>query len=231
MRVVDEGRIVATLDEAVARLVWPRFEVIGFEPSFVYHVMRLVAARAGHEWGVAIESIQGVSEEESYVHRYGYGSVVGCEERWDGLGLFVDGALDPDRPVGNRVVGPAGPLEVTTELFDRFGLAAGYVSPDGWGYSDGRVFTYMIRAYLAVHPDVVWADPADLVLISGDFEHVVDPEDGYADPRWRRLPSQSTTYRTLARALATNDAAAFAPGPSNLDWRLHVPAAVAQWGS
>ena len=60
----SEGEIVATLDEAVATLIWPPFEVIGF-------VRSPVAARICRRWdrGSALPPVDGLEAEDFLLAR------------------------------------------------------------------------------------------------------------------------------------------------------------------
>lgn len=102
------------------------------------------------------------------------------------------------------------------------------------GLTESPADVLLVRAYLAAHPgslspalsDTVAALSGkleDIFLVTDAFEHVLGPA-GEGEPppldRFAVLPSESPTYRSLARALAADDPSLFVPGPSNLDHRL-----------
>jgi hypothetical protein len=222
---LDERAILDVLDGCADGAVetdgpaWPLF-CTNTDGRWEYHALRLIAARAarGPDWGLLLERITGC-EDGASIQRYTYGNAVGPGLRV-GERSFVDLEID-----GDQVRGAKGKLRVTSELIRKHDLRPGWCIEKG----TAAAFALGIRAYLARFPDGLWK-PAKraiaclglrsprIIVESRAFEHVL----GKGQGKWRRSPSRSTAYRSLARALVASDGKHFVPGPSNLDWRLHV---------
>jgi hypothetical protein len=236
-----EGDILAQLDDAVRRGAWP--ELFGASPDTAYHAMRLVAARAagGHGWGIVFQRVEGDGFDAAGLGPYRYGSNVppGYHDHPDGRALpFYREDEDDPEPASPfdlddvEVVGPAGPLELSSAMIGAMNLRPGRVT--GARVASSR-YALMLRAYLTAHPGAFWGDPrgpaalldlgdaVDIVVVSDAFEHCVGPSGPEAYPaEWRALPSASRVYRSLARALVARDPSLFVPGTSNLDFRHHA---------
>jgi hypothetical protein len=235
---LTEASILERLDAGASDVEgWPLF--FGQEPDRAYHALRMLAlrSRGSDDWAVLFECLEGSSPEKFCVRRYLYGTtgqgLLSMLERpdlfeQDSRGERASGDLD-----GLVVVGPCGEIELTSELVARLEPARSTAARA----KDLR-FTVRVRAYLEAFPDAFWpavADSAalcriehgDVIVCTTAFEHVIGTASAAFDPEgidaaWRTLPSESPAYRSLARALVQRDPAAFAPGPSNLDWRLHL---------
>lgn len=250
-RALSERAILTLLDEHAEGRVdtpympWPTFNT-DIDGRCEYHGMRLVAARARHGdgWGVVIERITGCDQDGFAVEVFRYGSEVAGGMDVDlGRDLDVDFGDPPDeeRPddfgldLDLRVIwGAGGPLVVSPELLETCDLRPGATTEDDSNASS----SLLLRAYLAAYPHAFWSPPAEaaavlglgddpeVVVASTAFEHALGTEGGAAesdhDASWCRPPSASKTYRSLASALVTRDGKRFAPGASNLDWRIHA---------
>jgi hypothetical protein len=134
---------------------------------------------------------------------------------------------------GIEVLGPAGALRCSDRMHQELDLRAGLITTR-LGPPQDSSFIVLVRAYLASFPGGLWPDVAstqahvglddhEVFLVATAFEHVVEKKPKPATPElvpFARDPSQSATYRSLARALAARDETLFEPGSSNLDWRL-----------
>jgi hypothetical protein len=238
---IDPNAVLAHLD-AAALGDWPTFRGIS---SFEPHAMRLVVLRerATGDWGLVFEQICGeILDPDLPIG-------IGVATKIHGPSVPPHAVNVPHRrPValtasvhdlrslaldGVVATGPRGPLRIDEAFLAAHDLRPGLVANiDGLTESPADVL--LVRAYLAAHPgslfppltDTVAAlsgRPEDVFLVTEAFEHVLGPA-GEGEPppldRFAMLPSESPTYRSLARALAADDPTLFVPGPSNLDHRL-----------
>jgi hypothetical protein len=220
---------------------WPYFYGLNHERA--YHALRLVAARkkGADDWFVLFECLEGSMLDGGvgrslYIRRYMV-KADGAAGLLRGVG-FPHLEIESEGPLGVVFAGPLGSVTVDAAKAERY-LPQQATAQDVEDMKE----TLGVRAYLAECglpfpslPDFFEsiglgdeADSWDVLVDSTAFEHVVgtagieyDP-DGI-DARWRLLPSQSPVYRSLAEAIVHRDAGRFAPGTSNLDWRLHVDA-------
>jgi hypothetical protein len=192
---LDADVITAKLDAAVASNNWPDF--FELNPEDVLHGMRLVAARAGNQWGLAIERLQGDSADSLVTRTWLFGSAD------PGKASYYD-----DQPVSfsfedGVATGPQGELQLEDQT--------------------DATFVALVRAYHAHFDGGLWPDAMatarllglgenpQLVVVSDAFAHVrLTPKKKQA------LPSQSKTYQSLASALAAADGSMFKPGKSNV---------------
>lgn len=235
---LTEADVLGALDAGCrGEEAWPVF--VTLHPDRAYHALRLVASRhpARDDWFVVFECVEGSSVESFCVKRYVHCPLGSFLLDRSGLpSLFVEG---PWRASGENVlVGPHGPLSVTA---DELRLLAPQQST-ARHVRDMR-FTLLVRAYLRSHPQAFWSEETglwgaleregfgitdhELILESLAFEHVVgQASDAFdlegVDGRWRKMPSQSPVYQSLARVLVTRTRDFFWSGTSNLDWRLHL---------
>ncbi len=224
--------ILAKLDEIAAHGNWPSFD--GPLGVFEYHAMRMVAVRergGDEDWGVAFECVFGdfldPAGDNPRAANVSTFLIVPSDpygvRRSRGLPLSVDGDL---------VTGPAGVTRCDADAARRLDLRPGMLCGGCDGAAEDWSAILAIRAYLAEHPGALWShdvaalfgSPCDVVVASEAFAHVIGDRypDTDAPPEIRQIaiaPSASTTFRTLAEALATGDASRFVPGESNLDWR------------
>lgn len=235
---LTEASILVRLDAGASDAEsWPLF--FGQEPDRAYHALRMLAvrSRSGDDWAVLFECLEGSIAEKFCVRRYLHGTTgQGLLSALEQPELFEQETHREHAPGdfdGLVVVGPCGEIELTGELAARLEPTRSTAART----QDLR-FTVVVRAYLETFPDAFWpaiADSAalcriehgDIVACTTAFEHVIGTAGAALDPNgidaaWRKLPSQSPVYRSLARALVLRDPAAFEPGPSNLDWRLHL---------
>jgi hypothetical protein len=228
----DAATILAWLDQMAAldpRVDWGAWPLFAGGPArWEYHAMRLIAVRAATTtaWGIAIEVLRGDVEEEVGADRYLYGDVVrsGLAENRVSVPFFVEG-VDEESKLGSwkeaDAIGPRGPLRFRRSMVDELDLRPGaYTAVE----RPASAFVLLIRAYLAAHPDALWPAvsecvaalglPPDstVVAVSTAFEHAVPPA----------RPSATVSYQSAARAIVARDPTLFSPGPSNVDWRLHV---------
>lgn len=238
---IDAEAVLAHLDVAAGH-DWPTFRGISaFEP----HAMRLVVLRerGTDDWGLIFETICGEILAPELPIGIGvatkiYGpsvplhavnvpvrrAVAITTTDHDPRSLSVDGVV---------VTGPRGPLRIDNDLLARLDVRPGRVANlDGLTESPAEVL--LVRAYLAAYPGSLFPPLPDTVaalggrvedvfLVTDAFEHVLGPDaEGEPPPldRFAILPSQSPSYRSLARALAADDPTLFVPGDSNLDHRL-----------
>lgn len=199
-------QITAVFDVAVAASAWPRLRT-GEGPSRELHGMRLCAARARGEadWVVVLERLEGYGrnlkvERFLYGERVPYG--VSPEHRVT-LSLQTSPATTVD-PLDARLVEP----------------------PDYWTKIDGAPGQIAaIRAALRTEPEKLWP-PAEQLLASLGFVDrsvtIITTHFAHVTGEAGALPSASTTYRTLAEALAAEDPERFEAGESNVDPRLHA---------
>jgi hypothetical protein len=252
-RALDETAILASLDAASAIPgVWPTF----FEsnPELAYLAMRVVALRerAGDGWVVAMERAEGCRSDDARTRTFVYGSVVGpgwLDDAIEPLGIFedLDGRDAPDPHSvdldGTTVVGPKGPIALSNADHEALDLRAAWMTAP---YVSEPRFSVLARAYLAKRRDAVFREPSDVaaalglapdewevIVVALAMHHVVGaaaPPAPYDDAALRVRPSSVESYRSLARAIAVRDPAAFAPGTDNLDFRDHARIAVGATG-
>ena len=242
------GASVALTEESVLRVLdsacddgeaWPVFRAV--HPDRAYQALRLVVYRQteGDGWVTILECLEGSSQESLCLKRYVQTpSRQNLLTRSGNAELFVDGDWEDDAE--NTVVGPCGDLALSAADLQGFEPRRATAS----GARDLR-FTLLVRAYLEENPGAFWPDEGelrkdlswdgleldgfDVLLESTAFEHVVgNASDEFdragIDARWRKLPSESLVYQSLARAIVARDASLFEPGESNLSWRLHLDA-------
>lgn len=194
--VLDSDTILAPLDAAVAANNWPDF--FELNPEDVLHGMRLVAARAGKEWGLAIERLQGDEPESLITRTWLFGSTN------PGKNSYYD-----DHPIsfsveGDLATGPRGELELKKVKDKTFVVVArAYHEHFGGGLWPEATETAKLLG-LGAAPE--------LVVVSDGFAHVALAQ----GKKKQALPSQSKTYQSLAAALAAGDSSLFKPGKSNV---------------
>lgn len=229
--------ILDVLDEQWA-LDWPDFRNIS---STEYHAMRLVVLRDAADWGLVFDQVVGTWIDESAVMSAGvrskiYGPSVPPHDinvpAKRSIGLHTSAHERDDLALdGVVVMGPAGELRFEPHLVEALDLRPGAIANwDRWSESPADVV--LLRAYLARFPGSLFGSLAesaamlggterDVLLVSDAFEHVVSRLDAEDEPdrRYARRPSESAVFRSLAEAIAANDASHFRPGTPNLDWR------------
>ena len=225
---LTEDVILARLDAAAEAGEWPLF-YYGADGRIEYFALRVIAARGdGDAWGIVFQRLTGSYPSALSIQQFTYGTHVdqafGDHEDieqvdWEGEGFH-----------GAVVTAWAEPLAldegVIDELDVRFGTCVEI------GYHPYRVA--VMHAYLAAR-GVRWPAidgalaalglaGATTVITSDAFHHVIgyNGREGTPDVPWEILPSESPAMRSLAAALVARDASRFAPGESNLDWRLHA---------
>lgn len=233
-------RIVASLDAGcIARDPWPVFRAA--HPDRAYHALRMLVfvEKQGESWFVLFECLEGSSAGALGLKRYLQGPVSQrLLNRQGEVELFLDG--DWDARGEATLVGPRGECRVT-----RSQLVALEVWRSTATCTKHMLYTVLVRAYLEAWSNAFWPsfrelgrdlrrdgiefDSYDLLLESREFEHVTGPAEDETetegDASWRRLPSETRTFRSLARAIAERNPTLFHGGTSNLDWRLHLDAA------
>jgi hypothetical protein len=227
--------ILARLDEGMAT-DWPSFEA--FIGAAEYHALRLLAFGDLDAWAVVLFQATGdLHPDPDYPYAANLRPFLYRSSGKQGAGLDLPLPLSIESTGRGKAarlvaVGPRGSLTITAELLEehdvRVGATTGY-----YGEAASPEVVTAIRAYLAAHPDALWPPPdvvrrhlgiggLPLLLETSAFEHVVPPKPRPRLPAMRpfaMLPSTSTTYRSLAEALAHRDATRFVAGTSNLDWR------------
>jgi hypothetical protein len=226
---LTDQAILERLDDAANAGDWPVF-YYNVDGRVEYFAMRLVAARAqtGDAWGVVIQTLCGSYPDALRIDQLVYGSEVAevsaeCADieqvDWDGDGFH-----------GATVTGWADELVLDEGLIDEQDLRFGRCCEIG--YHPYRVA--VIRAYLAANPEwwppakdalaVMGLGKAEIIADTTRFQHVLgsNARVGTPDSPWEIMPSESRTYRSLAKAIAARDPSAFEPGESNVDWRLHA---------
>ena len=237
---VSEESILAALDDSCrGGESWPVFFAV--HPDRAYHALRLVVFTEtdGNGWLVVFECLEGSYEETLCVRRYVQTAPVQTLlDHVGGAELFVDGAWQ--NGAENTLLGPCGDLSVSDEaLLDLEPLRS--TATDAHDLH----FTLLVRAYVQQNPEAFWSDADallqaivdeggdvdgyDVLFESSAFEHILGPAGAEYDPdgidaQWRKLPSESAVYQSLARAIVARDGDTFEPGESNLDWRLHLEA-------
>lgn len=218
---------------------WPIFRTT--HPDRAYHSMHLLVFRqkAGDGFWVVFETLEGSDAASLCLKRYVHSSTArGILNRSGEAELFLDGEWDPNGD--NVVVGPMGD-EILNQR-DLLGLEPERATADDVGEI---LFTLLVRGYLERNPRAFWSDEGELrrdlafegielqdhevLLHAHTFEHVVGTAGAEMDPegidtQWRKPPSESPVFQSLARAIVKRDASLFQPGQSNLDWRLHLDA-------
>lgn len=233
---ITEAGILLVLDEATTG-EWPTF--YGRLPHLAYHALRLVVfVRPSGEYVIIFESLVGDDERRLSFLR-SFVSPQGNVLADDGSGaeIYLDGSWNSEGE--NVIVGPAGEVTVTEADLSALEPLRSTVAGER-----SMLFSLLVRAYLRDVSTDIWPSEArlrsamagafdldgfEMFLESTAFEHVVGKHWNEIDPdgidaRWRRLPSESETYRSLARALVARDPGLFLAGESNLDWRLHLDA-------
>lgn len=228
---LDVDTVVAELAEASLGS-WPVFHT-GVDGRLEYFGLRAIGARArsGDGWAIVFERLQGSDPDMFMVARYAYGPAAegGFDyEHSDQLSFEFEG--DGDEPVfgGTTVVGPVGPMRIDESVFARFDLR-----PEGMTeHGSWAARAVAIRAYLEAHPGACWppvedalaatglAD-AEVIVVSTSYQHPA-PWSGDGDPPWPTAVDAAPAIRSLVDAVLSGDASRFAPGPSNLDWRIHA---------
>lgn len=234
---LSEESVIALLD-GETQGEWPVFR--SEEVRLAYHALRLIVFRKpkGDGYAIILETLLGAEEGKLYLLRsiVSPDAVVLAEDRGDAE-LYLERRWNPTGE--NVIVGPAGEVTVAAEDLEALEPKRATVS-----VQEDMLYTLLVRAYLQAEPTAFWASEdvlrsrlaADFDLNGYEhflefiaFEHVVgttwiagDPGD--IDAAWRKLPSESETYRSLAQAIVAGDASLFVPGKSNLDWRLHLDA-------
>jgi len=238
---LSETSVLEVLD-AETQGEWPIFR--SDEERLAYHALRLIVFRKpkGDGYAIVFEALLGAKEGQLQLLRTivsPQGGVL-ADDR-GGAELYLEKRWNPEGE--NVIVGPAGEVTVTAQDLEALEPNRATV-----GAQRDMLFTLLVRAYLNAEPHGIWPngvvlrrrlgpdfdlDGYELFLESTAFEHVVgrtwiqgDP-DGI-DAVWRKLPSESPTYCSLAKAIVLGDLHLFEPGQSNLDWRLHLDAPVAE---
>ncbi|MBK9036188.1 MAG: hypothetical protein IPL61_33920 [Myxococcales bacterium] len=225
--------VLAELEDASARS-WPTFHA-GVDGRLEYFGQRLIGVRApsGDGWAVVIERMQGSDPDMFMIARYAYGPYAEGGFAFDHrVDLPFELECDEeDAPVFRGAVaqGPAGELRIDESVFARHDLRPGWNTE----YGSWSARTIAIRAYLAEHPDAYWPPVADalaaaglpdgeVVVASQAYEHPSSPGPDGGEQPWHVAVSDAPAIRSLVLALVARDPARFAPGPSNLDWRVHA---------
>lgn len=219
---------------AASEQSWPVFHA-NVDGRLEYFGQRVIAVRArqGDGWAIVFERMQGSDPDMFQIARYAYGPYTtnGLDfDQFHGLD-FELGGDDDDAPVfrGSTATGPAGALRIDESIFARHDLRPGLNTEHGsWSAR-----TVAIRAYLAEHPGCYWP-PADEALAAAGMPdaEVLFVADAYQHPcyaaadedehPWQIGVAESPVMRSLLDAVIARDPARFAPGESNLDWRLHA---------
>jgi hypothetical protein len=223
---LEAKAILAVLDSAASaqvgvRLPWPT--LVASAGHFEYHAMRVAAVRAkrGDDWGILIEVVQGdvIGDEEEVrwpatIQRYTYGS------RVPSGGAYLQDARPIPATVGKR----APDAESIRALDLRPGRSI-------TGQVEHWPSVLALRAAVATHPEALFPPAKQVVSVLGvpgaevlldvqALEHVDGTANGAGD--LARLPSESTSWRSIADVIATRESKRFAPGASNTDWRAHA---------
>ena len=227
--------------DAACEQDWPDF---GGVSSLEYHAMRLVALRerGTDDWGLVFDMVRGCFLDPHEFAAAGvvskiYGPSVPPHAvhvpAKRNVRLEATPHADDDRSLdGVRVAGPAGELVFEPRLVEAYDLRPGKVC-NADGLSERPADLLLLRAYLTRHPGSLFpplaesaallqGTEADVLLVADAFEHVLGRAAAEGDPavdRFAIRPSESETWRSLARAIAARDAGLFVPGASNLDWR------------
>ncbi len=239
-----EAAILAVLDEAASGFDWPLFDTgIEDDPDVMeYFELRLIAvySKSSDAWGIAFERLSGSYDpwDPTSVYRYLYGSAIASPGRntdHDVPAKFVlerepkkeDSETLPLACDGETVRGPAGPLKLVEKALAKRDLKPGL----GSEYEGDAGYNHRLRAYVDAHPGVFFTPAKAVIKLLGvkgpvivcdttAFAHATGKHGRKGT--WRVVPSKSETYRSLAKAILTRNAAAFAPGTSNIDFRLHA---------
>lgn len=228
-----------SVDAALAELAaaseqsWPVFHA-NVDGRLEYFGQRVIAVRAPHGdgWAIVFERMQGSDPDMFQIARYAYGPYTtnGLDfDQFHGLDFELTG--EDDAPVfrGSTAIGPAGALRIDESIFARHDLRPGRNTEHG-SWSARAV---AIRAYLAEHPGCYWPPAEEALGAAGlpDGE-VLFVADAYQHPcyaaadadehPWQIGVAESPVMRSLIDAVLARDPARFAPGDSNLDWRLHA---------
>ncbi len=194
---LDPDAILAKLDAGVKGNDWPDF--FELNPEDVLHGMRIVALRAGSDWGIALERLQGDDPETLIARTWLFGST---DTEKNGYS---------DQPVSFSVeegeaTGPRGSMDLTKVKGKK------------------PKFEAIARAYHAHFDGGLWpsaattaalfqfAETPEIVVVSDAFAHVALA----SGKKKQALPSESKTYVSLAKAVATGDGSLFTPGKSNV---------------
>lgn len=192
---LDPDVITAQLDAAVTQGNWPDF--FELNPEDLLHGMRVVAARAGKDWGIAIERLQGDEPDSLLTRTWLFGSTNPGKNSYH-----------EDHPISFSVeagvaTGPRGELELKKPKTQEFAaVARNYHQHFGGGLWPDASATARLLGL---------GEKPDLVVVSDAFAHVA-----LTPNKKQKLPSQSKTFQSLAQALAAGDASLFKPGKSNV---------------
>jgi hypothetical protein len=218
---------------------WPIFRTL--HPDRAYQAMRMVVFRQeeGEGYWIVFETLEGSDEASLCLKRYVHGLTEHrLLNRSSEAELFLEGEWEDSGE--NTLVGPWGEESVNEQRL--LGLEPARATARD---VENMRFTLLVRAYLEACPGAFWSDEAmlrrdldlegidvedyEVFLDSDAFQHVVGTAGAEMDPEgidaaWRKLPSESPVYQSLARAMVAGDPSLFEPGVSNLDWRLHLDA-------
>ena len=229
---VSVDAILAELGTA-SEQSWPVFHA-NVDGRLEYFGQRVIAVRApqGDGWAIVFERMQGSDPDMFQIARYAYGPYTtnGLDfDQFHGLDFELEG--EDDAPVfrGSTATGPAGAMRIDESIFARHDLRPGRNTEHGsWSAR-----TVAIRAYLAEHPGCYWPPAEEALGAAGlpDGE-VLFVADAYQHPcyaaadedehPWQIGVAESPVMRSLIDAVIARDPTRFAPGDSNLDWRLHA---------
>lgn len=236
---LSENSILEVLD-AETHGEWPIFR--SEEVRLAYHALRLVVLRKppgpqGDGYAIVLENLVGGSAKELRLLRTIISPSGGVLASDTGdAKLHLESPWDPMGE--NVIVGPAGEVTVTGNDLRALEPKRATV-----GVQEDMLFTLLVRAYLEAAPAGFWPsidalrwrlapdfqlEGYALFLESTSFQHVVGTtwvgEPDGIDAAWRKLPSESSVYRSLAKAIVAGNPHLFEPGESNLSWRMHLDA-------
>lgn len=242
---LTDADVLGRLDE-VSTHGWPGFTGLS---RTEYHALRLTAVRSATSdaWAIVFESVLGSfiadPAEEPFaaaVWTTGYGPHIEVGSRHGehrGLGLHPGPRNERSLRIEGVVVdGPAGRLVARDAMLESLDLRPGMLT-NGEESAEVPIDVLLIRAYLATYPDSLWYPTPEVVALlevpdpqvivsTTELAHVLGREvPAYGDPALDAIaiaPSESETYRSLARAIAHRDPERFCPGESNTDWRRWV---------
>lgn len=237
---LTETSVLDSLD-AASDDDWPDFRGVS---SLEYHAMRLVVLceRGSDDWGLVFDMVRGCFLDPHEFAAVGvvskrYGPSIPSHainvpaKRHVALSTTPHAKNDLSLD-GVKVGGPAGELVFEPRLIREDDLRPGKVCNDDQ-LSERPADMLLVRAYLAKHPGSLFPSlsesaallggtEADVLFVTDAFEHVLGRSSPEGDPEIDRFvirPSESETYRSLARAIVARDPSLFVPGASNLDWR------------
>jgi hypothetical protein len=258
---LDERVVLWTLSTGARRPDWPELHAADPERAYHALRLIAVRQRRGEGFWIFFQRLEGIDAASLRIETYCYGTEASGSKGWQEAPFHVDhvdqedasGAPLPAEVEQNpydieelTVTGPRGPLLLENAMLTALDLRPRLSTAAG---APPSRFVLMLRAYLAVHPGALWDDPRatpeillgpdflgddgfDVLVVSDAFTHALgDAEAGSYDAAWRVDPAASTTYQSLARAIVARDGSLFAPGVSNLDWRLHAVSPVVDEGA